>query len=312
MSHRSYAILGTGGMGGFYGACLQKAGLEVHFLLHSDYEYVRQHGLVIESKNGNFTLPYVNAYRDVAEMPPCDVVAITLKTTNNHLLPQLLPKVLKENGVVLVLQNGLGVEDEVAQIVGAERVMGGLCFICSNKVGPGHIHHFDYGEIRLGEYAANYQPQGTTARLRQVASDFEKMGIPIYLAEDLLLARWQKLVWNIPFNGLSVVLNAQTDEIMADRYSLSLVEQLMAEVVAGAKSCDRTIAKSFVDMMIEYTIKMNPYRPSMKIDWDECRPMEVETMFGNPVRFAQNRGVYLAKIAMLYQQLKFLDARNIK
>jgi 2-dehydropantoate 2-reductase len=125
--HRRYAILGTGAVGGFYGARLQKAGINVHFLLHSDYEVVCQSGLVVESKDGDFTLPHINAYQEINKMPPCDVVIVSLKTTHNHLLPQLLPPVLKAEGVVLILQNGLTIEEEVAEIVGEQRVMGGLC-----------------------------------------------------------------------------------------------------------------------------------------------------------------------------------------
>ncbi|MFB2838456.1 putative 2-dehydropantoate 2-reductase [Floridanema evergladense] len=306
----SYAILGTGALGGYYGACLQKAGLNVNFLLHSDYEYVKKHGLVVESKNGDFTLTQVQAYPEANKMPACDVVILALKTTQNHLLPQMLPHVVKDNGVVLVLQNGLGVEDEVAKIVGAERVMGGLCFLCSNKVAPGHIRHLDYGEIKIGEYAANYQAAGITNRMQQIAADFELAGIKMELAEDLLLARWQKLVWNIPYNGLSVVLDARTDELMSNPDTRSLVEELMWEVVNGAKSCDRIIPQNFVETMLHYTNKMKPYRTSMKIDYDEKRPLEVETMFGNPLRFAQEKGANLPNITMLYQQLKFLDSRN--
>ncbi len=135
MSERSYAILGTGALGGFYGAKLQKAGLDVHFLLRSDYEYVSKFGLVIESKDGNLTLPQVKAYNDVEKMPQCDVVVVALKTTQNHLLPQIAAPVVRDDGVVLVLQNGLAVEEEVAKIVGNISIIGGLCFLCSNKVG---------------------------------------------------------------------------------------------------------------------------------------------------------------------------------
>ncbi len=310
--NRSYAILGTGALGGFYGACLQKAGLDVHFLLHSDREHVSKHGLVIESPDGNFTLPHVRAYGDVSEMPRCDVVAVTMKTTHNHLLPKMLPSVVKDDGVVLVLQNGLGVEEEVAQIVGSQRVMGGLCFICSNKVGPGHIHHLDYRLITLGEYASNFQPYGITQRMRQIASDFESADIPITLAEDLLRARWEKLVWNIPFNGLSVVLDATTNQMMANTYIRALVEQLMGEVVAGAAASGRILSPNIIDKMLDHTVKMKPYRTSMKIDYDAGRLLEVETMFGNPLRKAQAAGANLPQIAMLYQQLKFLEAKARK
>ncbi len=315
---RTYAILGTGALGGFYGARLQQVGIEVHFLLRSDYEQVQQQGLIIESPDGNFTLPQVYAYRNGCDMPACDVAIVALKTTQNHLLPELLPPVLKENGVVLVLQNGLGIEAEVAKIVGSDRVLGGLCFLCSNKVAPGHIRHLDYKQITLGDYRENYVPCGITERMQHIATDFERAGIPIDRSEDLLIARWKKLVWNIPFNGLSVVLNATTQQMMADKQTCALAEQLMKEVVAGAAACvqaidlgsTRAVPPTFIQTMLDYTAKMTSYRTSMKVDYDDRRPLEVEAILGNPLRMAKRAGVELPQIQMLYQQLKFLDARN--
>jgi 2-dehydropantoate 2-reductase len=307
---RRYAILGTGALGGFYGACLQRAGAEVHFLVRSDYETVRQHGLTIESPDGGFVLPQVHAYQSVADMPRCDVVVVALKSTHNHLLPNLLPSVLAEDGVVLVLQNGLGIEPAVAQWVGATRVMGGLCFICSNKIGPGHIRHLDYKQISLGDYGQGYAAQGITPRMQAIAQDFERASIPIALEPDLFQARWKKLVWNIPFNGLSVVLDATTDAMMADPQTLALAEHLMQEVVAGARSVGREVPQSFVQTMLEHTRQMKPYRTSMKIDYDEHRPLELEAIFGQPLRYAQHAGQELPRIQMLYQQLRFLDRRN--
>jgi len=194
MNKRTYAILGTGALGGFYGAKLQKSGLEVHYLLKSDYQQVRENGLIIESKDGDFTLPQVNAYNNVDKMPRCDVVIIALKTTQNQLLPGLLPPIVKDDGVVLVLQNGLDIEVEVAEVVNNASIIGGLCFLCSNKVAPGHIHHLDYGQITLGEYKSNYQSTGITQKMREITADFENAGISIELLEDLLLGRWKKLV----------------------------------------------------------------------------------------------------------------------
>lgn len=307
---RKYAILGTGALGGFYGAKLQQAGCDVHFLLKSDYEHVSKSGLFIESKDGDFILPQVNAYNDVEQMPQCDVVIVALKTTQNYLLPKLLPTLVKDSGVVLVLQNGLGVEEEIFQIVRNVQVIGGLCFLCSNKVEAGHIRHLDYGKITLGEYTPEYDPAPITERIQQIANDFQAAGIPIELATDLLLARWQKLVWNIPYNGLSVVLNARTDELMRDPSTRILVEQLMNEVAAGAKSSGRVIPDSFIQTMLNYTVNMKPYRTSMKIDYDQGRPLEVEAIFGNPLRKAQAAGINLPQINCMYHQLKFLNQRN--
>ncbi|MFH0953331.1 MAG: putative 2-dehydropantoate 2-reductase [Verrucomicrobiota bacterium] len=310
MPQRTYAILGTGALGGFYGARLQRAGLEVHFLLHSDFEHVRRHGLKVESKDGDFELPRVKAYGHVRDMPPCDVAIVALKATQNHLLPDLLPPVMKKDGVALIMQNGIGAEDEAARAVGPDRVMGGLCFLCSNKVGPGHIRHLDYGSVTLADHSAENEPCGITPRMKEIGEDFQRAGLPVELVEDLVLARWKKLVWNIPFSGLSVVLNALTDELMADPQTRELSVELMLEVVAGAAGSERVIPASFLEKMIADTDKMPPYRTSMHIDFEQKRPMEVEAIFGNPLRIANNAGIEVPRIEMLYQQLKFLDQRN--
>jgi 2-dehydropantoate 2-reductase len=323
---RRYAVLGTGALGGFYGAKLQQAGLEVHFLVNRDYEVVKQRGLIVESVDGDFRLPLVQSYLTVQAMPACDVVIVALKTTHNNLLPELLSTVVAPHGVVLVLQNGLGIEPTVAEIVGSQRVMGGLCFLCSNKIGPGQIRHVDYGQITLGDYATNpttgqiYQPCGITSRMQQIAADFQRAGIAIELAEDLFLARWKKLVWNIPFNGLSVVLNATTAEMMADPAAHALAESLMQEVLQAAAATlqalspvpqpQRRIPTEFIQTMLDYTQSMKPYRTSMKIDYDEQRPLELEAIFGNPLRLAAQAKLVLPQIQMLYQQLQFLDRRN--
>ena len=196
MSKRRYAVIGTGAIGGYYGARLQAAGFEVHFLLRSDYEVVQEQGLTIDSCDGNFKLPTVNAYREATAVPPCDVVVIALKATQNHLLPKLLPLVVSENSVVVLLQNGLGAEDQIAEIVKTP-IIGGLCFICANKVAPGHILHLDYGSVKLAQYSPEGKPCGITEILNAIAQDFQSAGINAEMSEDLLLTRWEKLAWNI-------------------------------------------------------------------------------------------------------------------
>lgn len=310
MSGYSYAVIGTGAIGGFYGAILQKAGFDVHFLLHTDYDWVRQHGLAVRSPLGDFTLTDINAYQQAEKMPACDVAIVALKTNQNHLLSQILPHTVKPDGSVLLLQNGLGMEEEVAKIVPRCRIFGVLCFICSNKVAPGRIDHLDYGQIKIAEYAANYKICGITPPMELLERDFTKAGVEVVLAKDLLLSRWQKLVWNIPFNGLSVILDARTDELMAHGQTRVLVEELMQEVALGASASDRDISPDFLQYMLALTEKMTPYRTSMKLDYDSGRDLEVETMFGNPLRQAASNGVILPKISTLYHQLLFLSARQ--
>ncbi|NEP53739.1 MAG: 2-dehydropantoate 2-reductase, partial [Moorea sp. SIO3C2] len=158
--------------------------------------------------------------------------------------------------------------------------------------------------------AANYQAAGITEEISEIARDFETAGITIELSEDLLLARWKKLVWNIPYNSLSVILNARTDEIMANADTRHLAQQIMVEVLAGAKSCGRILGDRFIQKMLDHTENMKPYLTSMKLDYDGKRPLEVEAIVGNPLGMAKKAGVDLPMISMLYRQLKFLDIRN--
>ena len=300
------AIIGTGAVGGYYGGLLQQAGSSIHFLLHSDYDHVCRHGLVIDSPNGNFRLPEVNAYNDPRKMPRCDVVVVALKTTANPFLKDILPHVLKNDGLVLTLQNGLGSEEEIAQIVGAGRVIGGLCFLCANKVSPGHIRHVDYGLITLGEYRADGKPSGITPRLEQLGDTMQSAGIDLQLIEDLPLARWKKLVWNIPFNGLSVVRNSRTDVLVREPETRALCETLMNEVVAASV---RPIDPAFIEKMMLHTENMESYTPSMKLDFDHGRPMEIESIYGNPLRSAKSRGIAMPETEKLYRQLREINPK---
>ena len=323
MNPLRYAIIGTGAIGGYYGARLQQAGCEVHFLLRSDYEHVKQRGLVVESVAGDFTMPAVNAYREPAQMPPADVAIVALKTTHNNRLSELLPP-LKDRSAILSLQNGLGVEAAIAAQLARTttalptEILGGLCFICANKVGPGRIRHLDYGRVLLGAYSENNSLRLPTPLMNAIAADFFRANVPMELTEDLPMARWRKLVWNVPYNGLSVGLDATTEEMMADSGVRSLIQTLMEEVTSAAKARGekvsprkgRKVPAEIIAQMLAHTETMAPYRTSMKIDFDEGRPLEIETILGNPIRAANAAGVPVPAMAMLYQQLAFLNARN--
>ncbi|MCE9614689.1 MAG: putative 2-dehydropantoate 2-reductase [Lentisphaerae bacterium] len=304
---RRYAIVGCGAVGGYYGACLQRAGAEVHYLLHRDYDHVRAHGLRIDSKFGNFVLPRVHAAQRPDQVPPCDVVLVGLKTTANHVLPEILPRLLAPGGVVLLLQNGLGEEDALARIPGVGTIVSGLCFLCANKVGPGHVLHLDYGAIMLGEYRADGRPAGVTPAMQAIAADFKPTGIPIELLEDLLGARWKKLVWNIPFNGLSVLLNTDTRRLMDDPGLRPVIRGLMEEVVAASAATGHAVPAGFIDKMVAQTEAMAAYLPSMKLDYDAGRLLELSSMYEAPLRQASAAGATMPLTEALWRELGFME-----
>lgn len=306
--NRKYAIIGAGALGGLYGGMLARHGFEVHFLLNRDYDHVVANGLKVDSTWGNFHLDNVNAHASTATMPACDVTLVGLKTTNNHLLPELLAPPTRDDGLVLVLQNGLDVEADAAAIVGKDRVLGGCCFLCSNKVGPGHIHHLDFGRIVFGEYDP---ATPLDLRAESICRDMTDSGIDAQTTDNLLLARWRKLMWNIPFNGLSVALDATTKDLVDNADSLALCETIIAEVHSAAKACGVEIPTEMMEKTIDNTKKMVPYDSSMRLDFLNKRPMEIESIFGNPIRAARAAGAAMPQVEMLYRQLRFIDREQI-
>ena len=296
-----YAVIGTGAIGGYYGARLDKAGFEVHFLLHSDYRFVVDNGLTVDSCDGSFHLPSPKVYDNTASMPECDVVIVALKTTNNHLLPSLLPPLLKPDTIVLLIQNGIGVEADVEKMFPHQPLAAGLAFICSAKTGPGHVNHQFYGNINIGNYSCT-----DLQRFQQLVDDFRAAGIGA-ASVGYLEARWKKAVWNMPFNGMTVALNTTTNRLLSCDATRRLIYDQMLEVIGAANALGvNNIDPSFADKMIANTVKMPPYSPSMKLDYDFRRPMEIEYLYSRPIAEAKAAGFAMPKLEMLEAELKFL------
>ena len=300
----TYGIIGTGAIGGYYGAKMAKAGNEVHFLFRSDYKYVRAHGLQVNSCNGSFHLDDINAYCSTKDMPKCDVVLVCLKTTANKHLSELLPPLLKEDTVVILIQNGIGVEDDVQKMFPDVQLAAGLAFICSAKTEPGVVDHQDYGQMNIGNYSASAE------RIESIIADFNNADIKA--AEvNYKEARWRKAVWNMPFNGLTVALNTQTNKLLQNSSTRSLVREMMMEVVNAAQADGvENLREDFVEKMLDMTDNMRPYSPSMKLDYDFHRPMEIEYIYTRPTQIAEQVGCPMHKLKMLEEQLRFIESQK--
>lgn len=307
---RSYAVVGAGAVGGLYGARLAASGHEVHFLVRSSVEVLRRDGLRVRSVDGDIVLPSISVTDDPDAVPPVDVVLVAVKTTANDALGPILPRLVGPSTTVVMLQNGLGVEAMAAAHVPGATLLGGLCFVCSVLESPGVVDHVDYGAVTLAEHRADGAAAGLTPAVEAVAADLAGAGIEVHPQADLVLARWKKLVWNIPYNGLSVVLGAGTDELMADPEARRLVHTLMVEVQRGAASQQREIPDGFLDQMLADTEAMTPYRTSMALDFEGRRPLELAAIYRAPIAQAEAAGTRLEVTTALTQQLALLDRRN--
>jgi len=297
------AVVGGGAIGGYYGGRLAEHGHDVHFLLRSDFDQVRAHGLKILSPLGDAELK-VQCANKPENIGPCDVVIIGIKATGNDVLPALLRPLMHESTALLLLQNGLGGDEFLAAQFGAERILGGLCFVCINRIAPGVIQHLAQGNIGMGEFSGP-----SLERTRQIASLFQGSKVDCTVEESLAAARWRKLVWNIPFNGLSVVAGGlDTEAILADPGLEKLVRELMAEVIDGAARLGYPLPDRLADKMVANTKPMMAYKTSSLLDYEAGREVEIEPIWGEPFRRAQAAGAHVPRLEMLYQLMKSVVA----
>jgi 2-dehydropantoate 2-reductase len=358
------AVVGCGAVGSFYGAKLAAEGHEVHFLLRSDYDVVRIKGVSILSPQGDFHV-HPRAARTPEEIGVADLVLIGLKTTANDQFARLLPPLVGPASAVVTLQNGLGNEEQLARLFPIEQILGGLCFVCLNRLQPGLIRHLDYGQVVLGEYQRPPQP-----RTHELATLFEQAGVPCTVADNLARTHWEKLVWNIPFNGLGVagvagyeaVINGRlsptetspgprsaavpaascggvslarrtpgempgelaggdacatrvgiamatltTDKLLGDLRWTQLLRELMLEVIATARALGFDLPESLAERQLERTRTMGEYKASTLIDFERGQPLELESLFLEPLRQARQAGVPVPRLEALCRVLQQLE-----
>lgn len=231
---------------------------------------------------------------------------MALKTTANGALPELLTPLLAAHTTVVTLQNGLGNEERLAALVGAERVLGGLCFIAVTREGPGElVGYHTPGAMTLGEFS-----RPASEQVRRVAALLERAGVQVRVTDNLAEARWRKLIWNVPFNGLAIAGGGiTTDKILADAALAREVRALMDEVADAARHFGHTVPEGFIRGQIDVTPPMGAYKPSSLVDYLAGREVEVEAIWGEPLRRARAAGIEMPQLAALYEELKRLTNR---
>lgn len=304
-------IIGSGAIGGFYGLMLARAGFDVHFLLRSEFAAVASQGLRLNSAvHGTLQLDNVQAYQSAADMPPCDWLLVGAKTTSNAELAPLISQAAAPGAKVVLLQNGLGVEEELRPLLpDSLHLLGGLCYICAHRSAPGVIEHQALGGVNLGYHSGPADSENRQLILEQGTNLFTTAGLDSSAMPDLTQARWQKLVWNVPYNGLAVLLNSATTALMGNAESRALIEAIMQEVVDAAGACGYQLPSGFAGKLLSATERMPDYLPSMYHDFALQRPLELHAIYAAPLAAAAQAGCAMPRTEMLYQTLRFLEQR---
>lgn len=283
------AIVGAGAVGLYYGGRLALAGEDVSFLMRSDFDAAKQRGISLETTEGDFQISDPQIAQKSSDIGAVDLVVVAWKATSNHLLKDVLSPLVGEKTQILSLQNGIGSAELIAELFGAEKVIGGLCFVCINRVAPAKISHTAGGAVSIANFSSENRQ-----RLEALCDAFGMAGIPCKASDDLGLIQWQKLVWNVPFNGLAITEGGvDTAQLLGSLEKEDEVRALMVEVLKAAAALGYTISEHVIDAQIERTHGMGAYRPSSMLDYIAGTPVEVDAIWGIPLRMAQDAGAEL-------------------
>jgi 2-dehydropantoate 2-reductase len=296
------ALVGAGAVGGFYGGMLARAGADVRFLFRSTYEDVVREGLtlVLHASNESFPVEPLQAYRDSSDIGICDWVIVAAKATANSKLGETLAPLVDENTGLLTLQNGMGNVERLAELFGDHRtIVGGLCFTCINRTSPTVVKSIFPGYVQFGQVG-----QPLSSKARDIMDAFAEAGVDAREAASLDEALWRKLCWNIPFNGLSVAAGGiTTDRILVDPELAGRARSLMEELQTAASAHGVEIEDRFLDRQFTLTEPMGAYKPSSLIDFLDGREVEVDAIWGEPLRRGEAAGVPMSELKKLHGEL---------
>lgn len=302
-------LFGTGAVGSFYAGKLAQAGASVSVVSRSDYDVVKKHGISIKSVLGDFhfvpdrVLKNSSEYKDTA-----DYIIVATKVLPEIDVYNMIRDAVRPESSIVLLQNGIDIERPVAEQFPDNEIISALAFICVSRTGYGIINHQDYGNLMLGRY-----PGGSSDKVMKLVELFANSGLNVDGTDDVIAARWKKLLWNAPFNPLSVICGgADTKEMLEDRDVKSLCMEIMKEVLALSIADGHPLNEVLIRKNIKDTEIMTPYKTSMLLDYENKRPMEVEAILGNALRIGEKYGLTINNIKTIYALLSVLNKKNLK
>lgn len=304
-------VVGTGAIGGYYAGKLAQAGAIVSTVHHSqaDFDAVRHNGITVESIHGDFHYRPFSVHREVSEYTEAvDILLVAVKALPELDVAKLIQGAVREHTVIILLQNGLGIEAPVAQAFPQNLLISGLAFICVSRIRPGVLRHLCYGRLSIGLY-----PHGEADCVKELSTLFAAAGVTCAVCPNIVEERWKKLVWNAAFNPISVLGHHATTRDMMDSPSLRIVlENVMREVCRLANAEGHPLdEETIVQKNISETERMEPYKTSMLLDFEAGRPLEVEAILGNATRIARKHALPTPFLDTLYALLQ-LAARPKK
>lgn len=290
-------VIGAGAIGSFYSAKLAQVGAEITLWCRSDYDFIKKNGIKIESYEGDFQFIPHKIIENLHEInDEFDYILIATKALPSIDIPSLIKNILKAKTKIILIQNGIHIEKNIAENFPNNELISAIAFIGVSRKSAGIVCHQEYGKIIIGTYG-----EKASDAVHFLENLWKKSGIEVVVTDEILLERWKKLVWNGAFNPLSVVLRGKnTAEILNSDLALNLVKNIMNEICNLAKIDNCELPSDVIEKNILATQKMKPYKTSMLLDFEAGREMEVEAILGNAIKFAQSKSMSTPYLSTIY------------
>jgi 2-dehydropantoate 2-reductase len=295
------AVVGAGGVGGYFGGRLAQSGQDVTFIARGAHlDALRAHGLRVDSTAGDFVVSSVQVTADASSVGPVDAVIVAVKSWQLPAAAATLAALIAPDTVVLPLLNGVEATDVLAAAVGTDHVLGGLCRILASIEGPGHIRHGGMEpSVVLGELDG-----GQSERVRRLHEAFLEAGVRATIADDVQAALWEKFMLIATWSGIGAVTRAPVGVWRSLPGTRAMADAALREVQALAQARGIAVADSAVDRTMAFLDGVPAGGiASMQRDIMEGRPSELDAQSGAVVRLAADADVAAPTHAFLYHAL---------
>lgn len=281
-------IIGTGGVGGYFGGKLALAGFDVTFVSRGEHlKALQENGLTVKSIKGDFKIDRINATDRISDLSAVDLILICVKAWQVKEIAQKLKSVVNENTIVIPLQNGVSAVDELKEHLNESNIAGGLCFIISKIESPGLINHFGVEpSIVFGEL-----DNLRTERLNRIKSVFDTAGINSRISDDINADIWKKFI-TICVSGLLAVTKTTYGELRLLKQTRKMMVDLLREIYNLSQKAGVKIKSGFVEETTAL-IDTYPYGSTSSLTRDvwEGKPSEIDYQNGTVVRLGNKYGV---------------------
>lgn len=299
-----FAILGSGAVGGYFGARLARQGQPVTFIARGAHlDAIRERGLEVRSARLGDFLVKAPAESDTSAVGPVDVVIVAVKAYDNLTAYPLIAPLLGPETVVLTLQNGVDNVDELAAVVGPERVLGGTTYVATALESPGLI--VQTGVHRSIIFGEVFGARGLTPRVQAIAEVMAPADIQVTAVPDARTPLWDKFVYLVPFSGFTGVARLPIGYIWTFPQVRDMFYAAAREVAAIAAAEGVALSPDRWDTLDEYMTNIPATtRSSLLIDLEQGKRIEVEALQGAALRRAAAHGVPVPVVSTLYAALK--------